>query len=756
MTADFGGLRMKHLKRCIALICALCMVLGLLSGCGKRVAADVYKAPGEFVNVPSGVVAENSRYSMSWNADRAAVLITDKATGAVWGTTPAAYLDKTNRDDFMAQESINSSLAVRCRKDASSGEQEMDYYAATGAIQQNTYTSEKIENGISVTYYFDQIQVIVTQDFYLEDDAFKVKVDPAKIKSCGAEQVVSVTPAPFLCSVANTAAGSKDAYLVVPSGSGALMYADQRSDGLARSFEAPVYGSDKTIDKYVQDENETAVTMPFYGVKVGANALCAIVEQSAEGTTLSASAGVSGYGYSNVALRYNVTGYNEVYNTNNYRTQYINHTEKEIAPLVIGYRALSAADSSYTGIAKCYRNYLLEKNLMGKSQDNTLLNVRLVGAVIEDDLFLGLPKTNAVALTSYDEAQTILGELSTIAGGNLSAQMYGYGAGGINSSKLAGNYKLTGAQGNSKKLKSFVEYVNSNSVKTYFNFDTVLYASSTAGFSASRDCAINANGAQAAVRQFNVSTRDRMTKSQGGRINVMIARSQLGEATLKTVDVADKYGITGLSYNTLGSMAYSDYQEDGYAPLCDNMGKDVAEIINKVKTNSKTVMVDGALSYAAAAADVLTNCPTASAEHFCFDQDVPLYQIVFQGTKANSVSPINGAVNPRKQFLKAIETGSGLSFNLIANYNTELRKQNEKGLQSALYSDNKAKIEAFVKESEGYLAKVAGAKIADHQQLTETVAKTVFENGVTVYVNFGSADYQGEAGTVQAQSFMVK
>ena len=243
----------------------------------------------------------------------------------------------------------------------------------------------------------------------------------------------------------------------------------------------------------------------------------------------------------------------------------------------------------------------------------------------------------------------------------------------------------------------------------------------------------------------------------------MVSRDKLSNATLKTVDTVDKYGISGIAYDTLGNMAYSDYMESeedknyGKYPIKAYMGRDVAEIIGEVKSNSKTVMIDGAFAYAAAAADIVTGCPTASDKNNSFDLDVPLYQIIFQGYKSNSVSPINTAVNRRVQFLKAMETGSGLSFTLMANYTNDLRKQHMRGLNAALYEDNKDYIKDYVDESKAYLASVAGETISNHEYITNDVTKTVFSNGVTVYVNYGDKAYSiEEVGNVKANSFLVK
>lgn len=762
MTAEFGGLRMKHVIKIIAMISVLCLVLGTLSACGSETSTEApYEVPAEMQNVKSGVVAENSHYTMEWNKDRAAIIVTSKKDNSVWSTTPYEYLQNSTVDDFAKAELMNSSLAITIR----TGEQVFEYYASTSCVNKGLYESKKIDNGISITYYFADLGIVVSADYYLEGDGFKTKVDPKKIKYIWeGNWVYKVTPAPFVCGMKNPKAGDKDNYFVVPSGSGALMYLDQRSDGVARTFTAPMYGQDYNMEQYNRDTNETPLSMPFYGMKRGDSAVCAIIESAAEACELNSRVGdsQSGYGYLNTA--YQVIGQSNIFlpSTNTSRVQHRYLPEANLEPLVIGYYTLSGSKADYTGIAQRYQKYLVDKEGMKKSQDNSLLTVKLLGSYVEDDLFLGLPTTKDVALTTYDEAEEILSELNSMAGGNVMAEMYAYGDGGLNALKLAGGYKLTGVVGNKQELTDFVKFTNDASIKTYFNFDPVLFYSSGNGYSVKTDSAVSLNGITTPQFQFWPSTRVRYTKAQGGIVGALVARSLLAETTLKTVDVVDKYGITGLSYDTLGNVTYSDYtpldgnKEIGTHPLRNNMGKDVKNIIGQVQKNSKSVLLDGAFAYGAVAADVITACPTYSDQHNSFDVDVPLYQIVFQGYRANSVPAINTAVNRREQFLKAIETGSGLSFTLMANYYSELRKQYIRGLNGALYEDNKAFIQSCIQESKSYLSKVAGATITDHQLLNAKVAKTTFSNGVSVYVNYGDTDYKSDAGTVKANGFLTK
>lgn len=751
---------MKHLKKYIALICALCLIFGSLSGCGPSEAENTeeYDAGKEMVNLDSGVVAENDYFSLEWNSERAAVIVTSKKDGSVWASTPVDYLNSTTIENLSDSETMNSLLMVTCRN----GEQTMTHYSATESVVNGRFSSEKIDNGIRVTFYFDEIQVIAGLDMYLEGDAFKTKIDPNAIKFYGSDVVISVTPAQFMCSVKNTPAGDKNSYIAIPSGSGALLYTDLRSDKAVRSYSSEFFGQDKSVDEYERVDVETPLNMPFFGIKNGNTALCAIVESGAESSGIETKTGDAGTGYSYISAYYNTMGYDKVFGPNKHRYQYNTANETNLEPFVIAYYSLSGDNANYTGFAKKYRKYLEKKGELKKSQDNSLLNVTLIGGFKEDDLFLGIPITKDVALTSYSDAQKILTELNSLSGGSLVANMFAYGEGGISGYKVNGGNTLTGAVGSKKDLANFLNFTNEKNIKTFFNFDSVTFAEKSKGYNLNKSSALNVIDISAVVNQYNYSDDTKLTKKNGGVNKVMVARSLLEKSTSESVKIADKYGITGVAYNTLGNYCYSDYnKKDDYSkyyPVKSKMGSDVSKIINNIKTeNSKSVLIDGAFSYAAAAADIITNCPTTSERKLAFDKDVPLYQIVFQGTKANSVSAINMATNQRAQFLKAIETGSGLSFTLMANYNNELRKRYERGLNTSVYSDNKEKIEGFVNEAKDFLNSVAGSAIKSHEYIAEDVTVTTFENGSKVVVNHGDKNFNNETyGTVKAQSFVTK
>ena len=758
---------MKKYIKLLSFILAICLLATMFAGCKKKeeeaedeiwgsqfekvLEYDRTKYNHEEV-VPEletdEAIAENDYYVLGWNAENDSVTLLTKADGRKWGTNPNDYYTLSNEQSV--HEMISSPITVNIVTNS-----KPNLINAGGALATNgRIKSEKIDNGVSVTYYFDDYFFSVTVDYYLEGDSVKVKLDPKKIVEAGVSVIASVGIAPFMCSTKNTPNGSKDSYLVIPSGSGALMYTDERSSGLGRSIAAGVYGEDASIDKYQDNDNNTAISMPFFGAKEGAFGTLGIIESGAEYAAIKADAGESKFGVSEAYAYVDVRGHDVAYLSGIWRdkyTEFINNTE----PIVIGYYALSGEDATYYGMAKRYQKYLVEKEGLTATGSNKLLNATILGSYLKDELFLGIPYKQAEALTTYSEAQTILQELNAMTSGSLSATMYGYGKGGVNATQLAGGFSLTGVTGNEKDLNSFLSFTKQYGIEAYFDFDVLFFSESGSGFSENGDAAINNTGINVKTRQFLISTRNRLDADKGGVLGSIVSRKELQRAVQKAAETTSKYGINNIAFSTLGSVAYSDYSDDNAYSSRKNMDKDVKAYIDDVQAKNNKVLVDSPFSYAALSADVLTGCPINSNNDRAFDVEVPLYQIVFQGYKENYIQPINYAADRRVAFLKAIESGSGISFILMNNYDIELRKQQSNIFNSSLYSDNKGYIKEYLDEGGAFLQSVASAKIANHTQIAEKVTKTEFDNGKAVYVNFSDKEVKIGALTIPTLDFIV-
>ena len=165
-------------------------------------------------------------------------------------------------------------------------------------------------------------------------------------------------------------------------------------------------------------------------------------------------------------------------------------------------------------------------------------------------------------------------------------------------------------------------------------------------------------------------------------------------------------------------------------------------------------MADGANLYAAVSADIITGAPDCSDKNDLFYADIPFYQMVFKGYIPMTGPAVNLAAESADRLLFAAETGMGLGFTFIGSYSSDLFSAEENIYHSVLYgtgSDDACKaVGGYLK----YFEAVEGAVISEHSILSDTLRKTVFDNGVEVYINYGVTAAVTAAGTVEARSYI--
>ncbi len=759
---------MKRYIKAICLICCLSLVLTVCSACGNKNDTETAEKKeyltGTAENVASSdAVAENDRWRLGYDAETANVTITDKASGYVYSQVPYEHY-LANRDSFkIAENSFQPDVEVPTADEATQSMQMFSpinisvlnsvdnstsyFYANPEVFVRGRVGSEMIENGIRVTYYYDACQIAVPVEYTIDDDSFNVQVIPTNIiEGTEDNDILTVGLSPMFCSAKN----DSDSYVVVPSGSGAVMYTDVRANNVARNYSGEVYGDDPTVEMYEKLSNIEEARLPMFGVVEGNRAVCAIIESGKEKCTINAQTGDPITGYSCAYITCQVRGYNRpIAIVLAERVRIRTHIKNELTfkePIRVSYYAMSGNDANYTGIAECYRDYLISQKGMSTEAENSLLYTQILGGFQSDELFLGLPYKKTRSLTSYKEATEMVKQLSEVASGDMVVDMIGFGNTGVAAGEIGGGFDLTGVNGNKKALNGFLSAASELGARTFFDFDIVRFTKSANGFG---ETAVTANNASSKQYRYNLSTKLREMDD----FYYLLQRSQLQKAADKTSDTADKYGITGIGLESLGSIAYSDYYEEQYYNK-GNMDSQVTEIIASLKKDGKTVVVNKANDYAAVAADLILDVPTKSNMSSSLDKDIPLYQIVFKGYVEFANESINTAQNMTTQYLKAIECGSGLSFTLSANYSEDTIYSNEAVFYATLFEDNKDLIQSLISSSSAYLNAVKSAKITSHSTVAADVSKTVFDNGVYVYVNFGkNAVTTADGVSVPAESF---
>lgn len=715
------------------------------------------------------VVAENDTYQLRWipelNGTKVAfVELIEKATGNRWGVTDTmngelttieqdgkeivAIVDESGEMVSLPKPEVASTLVVKVLD--TDNNQPSPYFSFVSAVKNNYITTEKIENGIRICYYMNDVQIMIPVEFVLREDSVAVTVDPSKMLEGSRFKAVNVQINSFWCSNQND---NPDDYLFYPSGSGALV-SNSSVSSAGTVVENPVYGFDPAMVRNNLVTTDKEIRVPVFGAKRGDTAICGIIEKTPESANIGVKVGSTSLANSAVYATYQVRGYsvNKSQALNNYKVDVDVYSLSPCdKPMTIGFYPLTGENANYTGMANVYKNFLKDSGRLGELTDDSPLNVSFVGGVMVNKSFFGIPYTDLVAATTLSEAETILGEIKSDTGAKISAKLIGFGTTGVELGGYAGGMKINKNLGKLKDLDSLSAYCGENGVDLYFDFDIMKLKDSSAGFSGTFDTAYNSVLKTATAYRYNVATRAQIANSK----YMLLSRPLLFEGIEKVMKKTAKWNLAGISLGDLGCAAYSDYSTettDYYVK--GGMPQDVAELI-AVANEKYKVATNDANDYAALASDIVFNAPMISAQQNIFTEDVPFYQMVFKGYVALTGETANNAVNPNTHKLMTVESGVGLSYTVINKYYNEFIDYRGYYFYGSEFAGIRDDIKETYGELKDYYAAINGAEIVAHNILESGLRETVFSNGVKAYVNYTDAELTAPSGaTVAADSYI--
>ncbi len=733
---------MKRIKRISALIVGILMCVSV-AGCKSNKPKE-YVIPNDLSMVEAELLAENENFTLKWDDQVGCVMLCDKKTNAVWSTTPYnAYLEQ---DDSTA---LNSSLTIEYYDVSDSSLQSDKSY---NCVTEGAVSSKQIENGVCITYYFSAAEATVPMYFKLEENGLRVSVKANEIVESGKSKLISVSLAPYLCSVAN--AQDKSSYLMIPTGSGALMYTDNELTKSSRDYSGDVYGTDASRMQLDVIANEEKVTMPVFGAKsTDNNALFAVIENGAESARIDATAGSMRYGYSNAFATFYVRGFDEIEQIiGSWRADALALAEtwSETAEYSVCYYPLDTSLADYSGMAKFYREYLKEKGMLLKSdlkQQN--LQLEIVGGTLSKKFFLGIPYETVDTLTSLDQAQEIIKDVSSENDGGINVLLSGYGSTGLDVGKIGGGFEISSKLGNRKTYSNIEDYCKDIGANVFTDFELIYFNKSGNGFTELVDTAKTANLQKASMSPLRVNIR--MPKEDAKKAS-MLKRSLIDKAVDKLIKKTKN--ISGIGLGSLGNTVYSDYSDESFY-MKAGTEKQVSNIVKELKKNDKNVILRSANAYCAGLAGSVCDVPLDNGKYDAFDVDVPFYQMVYGGNIPLYSTPINFASDRDEALLKSIEYGVSPNWCVSKTHNSSIRSENGEFYYAMEYDSLKNEILDFSKKTKEYYSKISDSVILKHELILDGVSKTTFENGVEVYVNHTDNAVNVQDITIEAMSYVT-
>lgn len=695
-------------------------------------------------------ITENENLILYANGATGEIATKVKQTGYVWRSNPA-----DREKDQIAKGEKKKNLDSQLMLSYTQGYTETTVNSLLGCVNKKGLKLEKKSNGVKFMYNFVDVGFTIPVQYTLEKDYLKAEIlvqeiTPPKItkkeKVAGRDtnvdyNITKIELLPFF----GAGGLDEDGYMFIPDGSGAIVNFNNGKTNYD-SYYAPVYGKYTDIPGLSKYGNDN-VKMPVFGIKKNNNAFLAVINQN-EST-----------GFISAVVSGKTCSYNTVDSTFQYRVVETNvgdTASQPMSPVIapkgnyeVRYYFINGNEANYSGMAKRYQQYLVDEKGLKKTKnvDKSPVYLDLYAGVEKEKSFLGIPRTIFEPLTTYNQLKEI-SEKMKANGVNDIVIRYMDWMDDSNRGKVPNDVSFEGKLGGKKAFKDFVEYAKANNIGFYPNVDFVNFSKNGNGYYG----ILNASKAPNQSPAFQTPLTNPSINL--GKRWYMLKPDNVVKAETKFYNSYKSYGNEGISLDTLGDSVYSDNAKNGIKR--GEVASIWTGIMDNIKNNSGSIMVNNANAYTFTKADHITGAPVPNVSAEISDEAVPFYEMVLHGYVSYSFSPINLTSEPNKNFLKAVESGSNIDYALVKNEASVLKDTYLNYLYSCDFDTWSGTVAEQYKKLDSINKKIAGKKIIGHTKVQDGVYETTYEGNVKVLVNYNKQNVNVAGKTIDAEGFLVQ
>ncbi len=734
-------------------------------------------------------------YAITDNANKriGEILIEDKTSGYVWRSNPAdadadiiakgsgdAYTKSKSQIVIQYGEGFASNKYKNSYKDSVEGNlveciveedgvkfvYKFAFEDATNPVDREQFiegikNGDKNKNNINIDDFGKTHYFVVPVKYSLDGDAFHAEIlvndEDAVFKftkpgtdTAGAYTGVIWRNVDYnilrieLLPAFGATSYNESGYMFIPEGSGAIVNMNNGRKNIPQQpYSAPVYGSYEERDYKSTvngEDNEFYYTsdrymLPVFGtVKNDGHALMGVIKDNAS------------VSYVNVIVSGFESAYNKVY------PSFLNKIVQDVAKVTsmqpvdkelrdtaknysVNYYCLSGEDADYVGMAKRYRQYLVEEQGMTKSNDyrEGALVLDMYAGVEKKTSILGIPWNKFEVLTTYDDLMDIADDMSEAGIDDLVIK-YNDWIKKSGRKKIQVKPKFESSIGGKKGYKEAYKYLSDKNISLYMNSDFLNYSESGNGYSVQGDSVKYTNQAPA-YQSGGMSNHINM-----GNRWCLLKAPLVKEAALKFADKCAENDIYAVSIENIGNTLYSDGANQNGHTRGDSANQ-FAEIIKSYREKGIKLLLSEPSEYAVINTDVIMGIPSKETYVELANEAVPFYQIAMRGYKTYTTESVNMSSEPENIILNAIESGSCLNYSFVAGDTTDLKETYLKYLYSCNYDQWKEDLIESYKGYEAIMNEVENEDIDDHEKIADGVYATTYSNGVKVYVNYSEDEY---------------
>ncbi len=735
----------RQKRKLAAVLAAVCAAALLFCGCEKNesvksravssintISAKVSDRSLHFsdpVNPEMELITKSGLLELCFDKESCSFFVHDLSCERYWSSLPVFTADRSVPEDSSAitvtalygtdlyvLNSQDNSVAygrASCKKNESGMTLTYDIFP-----DEATSKKQKLSSG--------DFAVRAILDISLVDGALNVN---CSVKNLSGNPEVTVTDIKLLNSFGAYTESEKDDFLLVPDGCGAII----KTNVVDESFTPltfPVYGADPSV---YADEKDGAANVPAFGMRHSNAAFAALITGGDCSASVYAEKSVSSSGFNRVYAGFTVTPYS------------YNGKKLFVAPAAgtaefsVCYRFLSGNNASYAGLASACREQLIRNAVLSNrrvADTGTLpFNLSLDGCVRNN--IIGNFGIN-VKGTDFEQALDMLTRMKNKGINSVNLRYIGALSGGTAQKNAAESFSLSRRLGSIEKLKALYDYAEAQNMKIFLDLDI----SGAAGIAPSGAAHSVDYKTSVFMKQNPVYP---LTGKEFIKYTLRAPHNYEGLA-LSLLTKAQDIPFTGFCIDDAANVLCSDFSNGTYTSR-EQMKQAVASTVTPL-TVGRSTMVSGAGFYLLKNADVAVSVPDKTlvdeSGAYCA---IPFVQLILHGAVDYSGAPQNLSANEEETKLKLIEYGACPHYEWSYN---PLNSEEENALSWNSGINGAAE---YYAAANAVLGDLRGARMTDHQMLSDGVFVTVYDTGARIYVNYTDKDYSASGVVVPAKGY---
>jgi hypothetical protein len=668
--------------------------------------------PAQLPEIPDSyeLVGENDRFELYADPLTLAFKVMDKRNEYIW---------HSNLDEKLPEDRLNRTWTAFANSGIS-----IDYFDQRINVQRASITNadhtidyQKIDQGFEAVLTFTEPAISLTVKVTLNTNGVVVEIPSSSLKEENpAIRLATLHVYPFFGA---TRTDEVPGYFFIPDGSGSLIRFSAQTKA-KNTFYGQYYGVDLgmlgalTFDRTVNRPFKISIPVIGMAHEDTENAYIAIVEKGASyGEFLAHPAGI-------------ITNFNFLYNTFIYNQSYFQATNRSGAGVTIlqpktntfdvkiDYRFLAGAEADYVGMARSYRDFLIEQGELNKyiqSDENIGMRLEFLAGDKERILFWD----RMIPMTTVEQMETILTDLGIQ---NPEVVYYGWQPLGA-SSMPPRSFKIDRKLGTKQQLIALSQKIQASGGHLYLYLDPQSTFQNESGYSTRSDLAMS-------ITNMNITSFNR------NQVNFFRNLKALRDYyTSISQDVFTELNA-GFALDGIGTNLYSDHKKRNELTREEAI-QQYQTLLSENRLNTAFYIPN---HYLFRFMQAYFDIPITDSGYIYTSERVPFLQIAFSGYIPVYGAALNFSSNIQEDLLRHADFGVYPSFFLTQEVTANILETKSNWIFTSAYVQWEEEVKRTYQWLNDLLGPVKGQEIIARAKLAEGVNATTYSNGKMILVNY--------------------